>query len=47
MIKLVVYERCKKCNRPLKQDRAKIRGYGDYCWKQHVAEVKAKKRKLI
>lgn len=37
------YERCLKCNRPLKSELAKIRGYGAHCWKIHNIEITKKK----
>lgn len=30
--------RCKRCNRPLKTIEAQVRGYGAYCYKQHLKE---------
>ena len=32
------YIRCKRCNRLLRNDKARVRGYGDYCWKEHKKE---------
>ena len=34
-----VFCRCLRCNRKLKTEEAKKRGYGDYCWKEHKKEV--------
>jgi len=31
--------RCKRCNRVLKTTEALSRGYGEHCWKLHIAEV--------
>lgn len=30
--------RCKRCNRPLKTSEARLRGYGDVCWKIHLVD---------
>lgn len=27
-----LYEKCLRCNRPLKSQKAKERGYGEHCW---------------
>lgn len=32
------YIRCKRCNRPLKTLEAQERGYGAFCYKQHLKE---------
>ena len=32
--------RCLKCNRKLKTDIAKKRGYGERCWQLHKLEMK-------
>ena len=29
-----LYDRCLRCNRLLKTDEARLRGYGDTCWKK-------------
>lgn len=31
------YIRCLRCNRILKTEIAQIRGYGNICWKKHLA----------
>ena len=40
----VQYQRCQRCNRILKNDIAKERGYGNYCWKIHNLEVAKNKK---
>lgn len=40
----VQYQRCQRCNRILKNDQAKERGYGNYCWKIHNLEVAKNKK---
>jgi len=32
------YIRCKRCNRFLRSDKARARGYGDHCWKEYKKE---------
>lgn len=32
------YLRCKRCNRILKSEEAKERGYGKICWEKHLKE---------
>lgn len=34
----LLYIRCKRCNRELRQDKSVKRGFGYVCWKKHVAE---------
>lgn len=41
------YLRCKRCHRKLKTEEAQKRGYGHYCFQQHLAEVNSKKVDLI
>lgn len=43
----IIHVRCKKCNRILKTQRAKERGFGDYCWKQYVEQYKSTKESLL
>ena len=35
-----IYLRCKRCNRPLKDNVSKNRGYGNKCWRIHNMEIK-------
>lgn len=42
-----IYTKCIKCNRKLKTERAKSRGYGDYCWRQHQKELKSNKKTIF
>ena len=36
------FGRCLKCNRRLKTEEAKKRGYGDCCWRKYKRELKQK-----
>lgn len=40
----IQYQRCQRCNRILKNDLAKERGYGNYCWKIHIIELQKSKK---
>lgn len=42
-----IYTKCLKCNRKLKTERAKTRGYGDYCWRKHLKEEKANRKTIF
>lgn len=42
-----VYPRCLRCNKILKSNKAKLRGYGDCCWKQHLLELRNTSNKLL
>lgn len=42
-----IYQKCQRCNRILKSDKAKERGYGDYCWKLHNMQIKQSKKTLL
>lgn len=37
-------KRCKRCNRKLKDEESKQRGFGKLCYKKHLALIKNKKR---
>lgn len=41
------YIRCLKCNKILKSAKARMRGYGDTCWKKHKLEYQAKQPNLL
>lgn len=41
------YCRCLRCNRKLKSEEAKKRGYGEHCWKAHKLDVKDKQSHLF
>lgn len=43
----IKYTRCLKCNKILKTERAKQRGYGDICWKQYLSEMRNNSNKLL
>lgn len=43
----IAYTRCKRCNRPLTNDIAKHRGYGNHCWHIHNSEVEHKQNYLF
>lgn len=43
----IVYHKCKRCNRALKTEKAKQRGFGDFCWKMHILEVNRTKKYLL
>ena len=43
----IVYNKCQRCNRVLKSEKAKQRGFGDYCWKLYNLEVKKAKPCLL
>lgn len=36
------YNKCLRCNKKLKTEKAKVRGYGDYCWHIHQLEKRRK-----
>lgn len=40
MNKDIVYQKCQRCNRILKSDKAKKRGFGDHCWRLHNIDLK-------
>lgn len=42
-----VYTRCLRCNRTLKNEKAKERGYGEYCYHIHLLETKKPKNTLF
>lgn len=41
------YNKCLRCNRKLKTEKAKFRGYGDYCWHLHIIEKRQKRNRLF
>lgn len=41
------YEKCLRCNRILKSNKAKKRGYGDYCWHLHKLELKKRTKSAL
>jgi hypothetical protein len=41
------YTRCKRCNRPLTNDVARQRGYGNHCWHLHNVEFERKQNHLF
>ena len=43
----IAYTSCKRCNRPLTNDIAKHRGYGNHCWHIHNLEVEHKQNYLF
>lgn len=43
----IVYHKCQRCNRILKTEKARQRGYGDFCWKMHNLEQLKKKKNLL
>ena len=47
MDKDIRYSRCKRCNRILKTELAKQRGYGEYCWRQYQKSVKNSKNRFV
>ena len=38
----LLYKRCLRCNRKLRSTKAQQRGYGEYCWKEHLKECENK-----
>lgn len=42
-----IYTKCLRCNRKLKTEKAKLRGYGDYCWRVHKQEEKSKTKTIF
>ena len=32
------YDRCLRCGRKLKNEQARLRGFGDVCYKKHLVE---------
>lgn len=36
--KIDIYIRCKRCNRLLKSEEARQRGYGEHCWQIHLKD---------
>lgn len=41
------FDRCIRCGKPLKNREARIRGYGDYCWKLYQQELAKKRNPLF
>ena len=41
------FARCKRCNRLLKTEENKKRGYGNHCWKIHLKLIKENSKKLF
>ena len=39
----IIFLRCKRCNRPLKDDISRKRGYGNKCWRLYHIELEAQK----
>lgn len=40
------FEKCIRCNKPLKSKEARRRGYGDHCWKLYQKEISEKRNPL-
>ncbi len=40
------FKRCLRCNRILKSEKARQRGYGDHCWTLYIKEVKKNQKNL-
>lgn len=41
------YTRCRRCNRPLKSEKAQKRGYGGHCYQLHLADVEKNHKTLL
>lgn len=41
------YKRCLRCNRILKSEKARQRGYGNHCWALYNIEVKKQRKSLF
>lgn len=39
--------RCKRCHRVLKNNEAKLVGYGPSCYKKHLMEINNNRKKLF
>lgn len=39
--------RCKRCNRPLRNEYSRLTGYSEECWRKTVAEYKAERERLL
>ena len=39
--------RCLRCNRKLKTEEARKRGYGEHCWKEHKIDIQNNKSHLF
>lgn len=39
--------RCKRCHRVLKNEQAKLIGFGPSCYKKHLMEINNKRKKLF
>lgn len=37
-----LYKKCLRCHRLLKTNKARLLGYGQHCWKEHLKEIYAK-----
>ena len=46
-IKQEVEVRCKRCHRVLKNEHAKLIGYGKTCYRKHLKEIGNGKKKLF
>lgn len=41
------YDKCKRCNRKLRTEEARKRGYGTHCFLLHRQEIKKRSKDLI
>ena len=41
------FDKCLLCNRPLKTDISKTRGYGTICWERHEIDMKKSSECLL
>lgn len=42
-----IFHKCQRCNRVLKTEKARQRGFGDFCWRLHNLEIHQKRKNLL